>query len=146
VSWGISTSEFANSISFGCTRVLCVLDGGISTVRSEIAYSVQVAVFSTVAVIAVILGVAALLRLSWSAVGLWVLSWLAVAYFFGVVTLVLRWPFLPWSAVGTDVASLSLVLTLALLIALTGVPFLLMARALGRLIKSLRPETVQRDA
>jgi drug/metabolite transporter (DMT)-like permease len=125
----------------------CVfLMAAISTVRSETTYNIQLAVFTAVAVIAIILGVAALLRRSWSAVGLRALSWLAAAYFFGAATVVLLWPFLPWSQVRTDVASLSLVLMLAVLIAPTGIPFLLMARALGRLIKSLPAETVPRDA
>jgi hypothetical protein len=76
-----------------------------------------------------------------------VLSWLASAYFFGAAALVLLWPFLPWTTVSTDVASLSLVLMLALLIAPTGIPFLLlMARSLGRLIESFRAETFPREA
>src|SRR5688572_19310721 len=74
------------------------LMAAISTVQSEVTYRVQLAAFSAVALAGVILGVAGLLRRSWAAVGLLVLSSLGAAYFFGAALLILVWPLVPGSA------------------------------------------------
>jgi hypothetical protein len=55
------------------------LMASISKISSDVTYYVQLAAFSAVAVAAVVFGVAALLRRSWAAVGLLVLSWLCAA-------------------------------------------------------------------
>jgi hypothetical protein len=92
-------------------------------------------VFSAVALTGVVVGVAALLRRSWAAVGLLALSSLGAVYFFGAALLLVVWPLVPGSAAEFH----GLVLLVALLmVAPFGVPFLLMARSLRSLIRERR--------
>lgn len=107
----------------------------VSTVKSEANYRVQLAVFSVVACASVILGVAGLLRRTWAAVGLLVLSSLGATYFFGAALLILLWPLVPGSATQF---SFPVLLVALLMIAPVGLPFLYMARALRRIIRNLR--------
>lgn len=60
-----------------------VLMALISTVRSETAYWVQLAAFSSVAAVGVVAGIAAGLRYRWGARVLHVLSWIGFSYFAG---------------------------------------------------------------
>jgi hypothetical protein len=60
----------------------------LSTLKSEADYRVQLAVFSVVALAGVILGVAGVLRRTWAAMGLWVLSSLGADYLFGAALLI----------------------------------------------------------
>lgn len=68
------------------------LMAAISTVRSDLAYNVQLTAFSVMAAGGVFFGTAAVLRQSWSAVGLFVLSCVGAAYFFGAALVALVWP------------------------------------------------------
>src|SRR5688572_11967162 len=102
----------------------------ISTVQSEVAYRVQLAAFSAVAIAALVLGVAGLLRRRWAAPGLFTLSWLGAAYFFGSALLILVWPLVPGSTADFS----AVILLVPLMIAPWGVPFLLMARSLRAIL------------
>jgi hypothetical protein len=112
------------------------LMAAISTVQSEVTYRVQLAAFSAVALAGVILGVAGLLGRSWAAVGLLVLSLLGAAYFFGAALLILVWPLVPGSAAEFN----AVVMLVPLMIAPFGVPFLLMARSLRRIVRQRRTD------
>ena len=110
------------------------LMAAVSSVKSETQYRVQLALFSAVALAGAILGVAGLLRRTWAAIGLLVLSSLGAAYFFGAALLILIWPFVPGS-----VAQVSfLMLLVALMIFPVGLPFLYMARALRNIVREDR--------
>ena len=104
----------------------------VSTVRSDQTYNIQLAAFSLVAVAGIVFGTAAVLRRSWSATGLFVLSCLGATYFFGAAISTLVWPALAgpiWRV------------AMALMIAAPAMPFLLMARRLRHLVKTMRGET-----
>src|SRR5262249_17951600 len=104
----------------------------ISTVRSDAFYHVQLAVFSLVGLVAGFFGVTAVCRVRWAAVGLWALSWLGAIYFLGSAFLLLIGPLIP----GSKAQFFAMGILLVLVIAAQGVPFLLMARALRRIIRS----------
>ena len=113
---------------------ILVMMAGISTVRSDLTYRVQLATFSLVALCGVFFGVAGVLRLRWAATGLRVLSWLGALYFLGSAFLSVVWPLVT----GATAEFNPLILGVSLGIALTGLPFVMMARALGRIIRNQR--------
>jgi hypothetical protein len=113
--------------------MLLVMASG-STVQSDFAYRVQLVACSGVALASAFLGVAALLRVRWAASGLRVLSWLGAGYFFGSACLILAWPLVP----GSRAESGPIGLLLALMVAPFGLPFVFMARALGRTARNPR--------
>jgi hypothetical protein len=114
----------------------------ISTVESETTYRAQLAAFSAVAIAAVVFGVAGVMRRSWAALGFLVLSSLGAAYFFIAALLILIGPFVPRSTT----TSPGLGGPLALMIAPVGLPFIIMAVALGVFIRKLRTEARTGDA
>jgi hypothetical protein len=59
------------------------------------------AAFCAVGVLAAVFGLGVLVRRSWAAVGLLVLSSVDTGYFFGTAVLAVLWPWLPWSMVKT---------------------------------------------
>jgi hypothetical protein len=101
----------------------------ISTVRSETTYRIQLAAFSAVAVVSFVAGVGGLFRRSWAAFGMLVLSWLGAVFFLGSALLLSLWPLVP----GAEATFHPIVLSVSLGIALTGVPFIVMARSLRAL-------------
>jgi hypothetical protein len=111
-----------------------VVMAGISTVRSDVAYRVQLAAFSLVALGGAFFGVAGILRLRWAATGLWVLSWFGALYFLGSAFLIVVWPLVP----GSTAEFAPLILGVSIGVAVTGLPFVMMARALGRIISNQR--------
>ena len=113
------------------------LMAAISTVRSDLTYNIQITAFSMVAVAGVFFGTAAVLRRSWSAVGLFVLSCLGATYFFGAVILTLVLP-----SQGGPIVRVAV----ALMIAPCGIPFLLMARGLRPVLKTMGGETAPGSA
>jgi hypothetical protein len=67
----------------------------MASVTTELLGIVQLVAFSTVAIVGLVCGVGALFRQSWAAVGLLAISWIAVAYFFGIAAYSLVFPFVP---------------------------------------------------
>jgi hypothetical protein len=112
---------------------LLFLMAAISTVRSETTYYIQLAGFSIVALGGLVAGVGALFRCAWAGRFLLVLSWLGAAYFIGSALMLLLWPFFPDTAAKLNVV----ILLISLGIALTGMPFVLMARSLRRILKDI---------
>jgi hypothetical protein len=108
----------------------------MGSVTTEIAGIVQLVAFSTVAIVGFVCGVGALFQQSWAAVGLLAVSWVAVAYFFGIAAYILVFPFVPWSTLkAPGVAALPMALGLAAMIAPFGIPFLVMALAVKRTLR-----------
>jgi hypothetical protein len=101
----------------------------ISTVRSETTYLIQLIAFSAVSLAGLVVGVGGLFRRPWAAFGMLILSWTGGVYFVGCATLLLLWPLIP----GSEAIFHLLLLLLSLVIALPGVPFVVMARALRAL-------------
>jgi hypothetical protein len=105
---------------------LIFLAAAISTVKSDVTYQVQLAIFSLIAITALACGIGAAMRHRWGYRGITALSWLATVYFFGS------------GIVGMVMATISkgftsTVLVFALIVSVTGVPFLLMAIHLTKL-------------
>ena len=99
------------------------LMAAISTVKSDVTYQVQLALFTVAAIAALIYGVAAVLRRAWARIGLLVLSCLAALMFlgsgsaiFGIAGFKGQWEI---AAVGIGTACF-------------GLPFLAMARRLHK--------------
>jgi hypothetical protein len=112
---------------------ILVLMASMSTVSSDVTYAIQVAVFSSVAAAALLFGAAAVMRQAWSTIGLLVLSWLGAAYFVGSALVILVWPSMLEPAWRLGVA---------FIVAPWGIPFVIMARAMRRLISSVGPGAV----
>ena len=108
----------------------------ISTVRSDLTYNIQITAFSMVAAAGVFFGIAAVLHRSWSAVGLFVLSCIGATYYFGAGLLTLFWP----------VGEPTLRVVVVLMIAPQALAFLLMARGLRAVLKTMSGETAPRSA
>jgi hypothetical protein len=87
-----------------------------------------------------VFGLGVLVRQSWAAVELLVLSRVGTAYFFGLGVVAFLWPWLPWSTVKTT--AIPMALMMFLLIAPSGIPFLLMALKIQRLFNGVEPTTV----
>ena len=108
------------------------LMAAISTVKSDVTYQIQLALFTLAAVSSLILGIAAVLHKVWARLGLAVLSWLATLVFIGPGLAIVgagvfsetkgnTWEFV-FIGIGT---------------AFTGLPFLAMALRLQKLRASL---------
>jgi hypothetical protein len=112
------------------------LMASISSVESDVAYWVQLVVFSAAAIVGLVSGIYALLGHSWAARGLFFVSALGVAYFFGTAVYALLLPFVPWSTLTEPgLKSLPIALLLAAMSAPLGIPFLLMAVAISRALR-----------
>jgi hypothetical protein len=74
----------------------------ISTVESMTTYYVQLAAFSTVALVGFVVGVEALFRRVWAGRSALVLSLVVGAYFCGSALILLLLPFLRWTAAKFD--------------------------------------------
>jgi hypothetical protein len=105
------------------------LMASISKIESDLTFFLQLAVFSVVAVAAVVFGVAAVLGQAWSVTGLFALSALVAAFSFGGGVLMLAWParvVLIWR------------IGMASLVAAWGIPLLYMALAIRSLVREER--------
>jgi hypothetical protein len=100
------------------------LMAAISTVKDETFYQAQLVVFTLAAAVAVVFGVAAILRQAWARPGLVAVSWFASLVFIapGLVLLVLSLRPMRWE-----------IALMAVSIALFGLPFAAMALQLQRL-------------
>ena len=112
------------------------LMAAISTVGSDLTYNIQITAFSMVAAAGVLFGTAAVLRRSWSAMGLFVLSCIGATYFFGAALVTLFWP----------VGEPTLRVVVVLMIAPQAMAFLLMARGLRPVLKTMSGETAPSSA
>lgn len=109
------------------------LMAAISSLESDVAYRVQLVAFSAAAIVGLVSGVCALLAHTWAARGLFLVSSLGVAYFFGTAAYALVLPFVPWSTLKEPgLKSLPIALLLATMSAPLGIPFLLMAVTIRR--------------
>jgi len=106
---------------------LIVLAAAISKIESDATYYAQFAIFSLLGSVALICGVAAIMRLTWGYFGVMALSWLATLYFFGAAV--------AGMVMVTIHQGTFTVTTLGIgaLMGITGVPFLLMAMHLTKL-------------
>lgn len=108
----------------------------ISTVRSEVTYHIQLIVFSVVALAGLIVGVGGLFLRSWSVVGMFILSWMSALYFLGSALIIAIMLIIP----RVNVVFNHLLLLVALAIALTGVPFIVMAQSLAKLRNQVKKD------
>jgi len=102
------------------------LMAAIAKVESNLTYMSHLVAFTAVAVTAVVCGVGALLRHRWGGVGLRWISLLAATYYFVSAGLIVLWP--------SKLGPLGR-LGLFLFIAPTGLPFIWIGSALGRLLR-----------
>lgn len=109
------------------------LMAALSTVESLTIYYVQLAAFSTVALVGFVAGVGALFRHIWAGRSMLVLSWVGGAYFCCSALMLFIWPFLPWTTAKFD----WLMFVLCPAVAATGAPFLLMAWFLSRILQPI---------
>jgi hypothetical protein len=112
---------------------LLFLMAAISTVESMTTYYVQLAAFSTVALVGFVAGIGAMFRRVWTGRSMLVLSLVVGAYFCGSALILLLLPFLPWTAAKFD----WLIFLLCPAVAATGAPFLLMAWFLSRVLRAI---------
>ena len=108
----------------------------ISTVRSEATYHIQLIVFSVVALAGLIVGVGGLFLRSWSVVGMFILSWMSALYFLGSALIIAIMLIIP----RVNIVFNHLLLLVALAIALTGVPFIVMAQSLAKLRNQVKKD------
>ena len=104
----------------------------ISTVRSEATYRIQLIMFSTVSLAGLIVGVGGLFLRTWSAFGMLILSLISAVYFFGSALIICLMLLIPRFHTVFN----PLLLLVSLAIALTGVPFIMMAQSLAKLIRN----------
>jgi hypothetical protein len=96
----------------------------MSSTITEVTGRAEFFAFSTVAIVGLVCGVGGLFRQAWAARGLLGVSWVAVAYYFGIAAYSLVFPFVPWSTLKPPgMASLPIALVLAIMIAPQGIPF-----------------------
>ncbi|MFO0691293.1 MAG: hypothetical protein U0900_21520 [Myxococcota bacterium] len=102
----------------------------ISTVESEIFYRLQLVVFSVVAAVGFVSGLALTLGRAWGRRVIEVLSWLGLLYYSGTALILAFYiPRIFWNGADAD----GLMMTGAVMaIGATGAPFFYMARALRR--------------
>ena len=100
----------------------------ISSVKSDLAYNVQLVCFGAVAAVGLAGSIAFLLGHTLGQRVLQLLSWLGFIYFTGSALLV---PVFHVVNADATLPSLALVLLIAAMIGVVGVPFLSMARRLG---------------
>jgi hypothetical protein len=110
------------------------LMAAIAKVESDLTYMIHLIAFGAVAGVAVICGVGSLLRHRWGGVGLRWISMLAAMYYFVTAGLGMLWP--------SQLGPLGR-LALFLFIAPTGLPFIWIASALGRLLRRSEVEPLQ---
>lgn len=108
----------------------------ISTVKSDTTYHIQLMAFSIVAITALVAGVAAVLRQRWAAIALLALLSLAVLYFVGCSIAIVVMAELPDSTV---TATPLIVVLIALVVGIPGLPFLAMAQRLRQLVFEQKP-------
>jgi hypothetical protein len=100
-----------------------VLMAFTAKMESSMSYRVQLVIFSVAACVAMCCGVNALFQRSWAVVGLRWLSGLAACLWLGAAASIVLWP----STLGFGVRGF-----VAALIAPWALPFVMMARAVGR--------------